>query len=68
MGTKVVKFRSNKVSVASQGAVHVEMQDNMPHSADSVKKVDELDSRKLAKRQMKLNLLKKDEYYLMSST
>ena len=38
--TKVVKFRSNKVSVASQRAVHVEMQDYMPHSADSAKKVD----------------------------
>lgn len=38
--TKVVKFRSNKVSVASQRAVHVEMQDYMPHSTDSAKKVE----------------------------
>ena len=37
---KVEKVRTNKASVATQQAVQVEMQDYMPHAADSAKKVD----------------------------
>ena len=41
VGKNSRKFRSNKVSVVSQGAVNVEMEERGPDSTNSVQKVRE---------------------------